>query len=229
MSGGVGCRGGQHRKADRRKVQNIRPHAALGETHSVLVRFLQRLAIIPTVMLDAIAGNDGSSAVFPAPAMHEDFLVVAVHQEPQNLPYLIVGRSAELAKRDIHIFHLQRFHHLLLEVGLAAGLAQIDDERDVQGRQFLERSLGGLPAAIQMVVHLAKISNVPGGGVVRGKGERKQAKQGREGATLQASNRHGYCGGGGAEGLDGGGAEFPPAPTSLPYSMVLCVLNSHFL
>ena len=47
---------------------DVRPHGAFQAAHAEVRGFLERAPVVPIVVLDAIAGDDRASAIFPAMA-----------------------------------------------------------------------------------------------------------------------------------------------------------------
>jgi len=78
-------------------------------------------------MLNTVAGNHGTRAIFSTPAMYKYRFGFAAEQIGQNLLELSLRRSRSGTKRDIHIFHAELANLVAFGIGPLAGTPQIDD------------------------------------------------------------------------------------------------------
>src|SRR5215469_4225029 len=116
-------------------------------------------------MGDAVARHNRSRPVRPPPAVNEyraEGLVVEQHQQMRNL---VIRRSRIAAQGNIDVAHAGGLDDLLLGLGPASALAQVDDGFDAKMRQILETLAGRLRTAVNGLVELMEI---PDAGAILG-------------------------------------------------------------
>jgi hypothetical protein len=120
------------------------PQSNIELAKAVLFCLFVGLLIVPTIMRDPVARDDGAGAIAAALTMHE------------NRGDLVIGRRVQ-AHRNCYESHAQRFHHALLPIRLFGNIPKINNSSDTQFRQRLESSFIRLTASIEMLVDLLEL------------------------------------------------------------------------
>jgi len=145
--------------------------------HPNHARFLEGLSIVPMVVCDAVAGDDGAGSINALPAMDEDGPSGGIIEESENGGDLLVGRGAEARHRHAHVVHAGCFHEFLLRSTIAFA-AEIDHGSDTHLRQALEPLRFGLCTTIDVCVHLMEV--VDSGNIEIGGSKRQRKAEARQ-------------------------------------------------
>lgn len=133
-------------------------HGTLKTAEPVGLGLIQGLLVLPVIVANSVARQDGSSAIRTSSAVDEHRPTVAVLQNVQGLGNLLLRRSANALHRNADEAHSIRLDDQLL-VGnrmLIQG-TQIHHRLDPALGQLLEAAIAGLPAPQDLIVDQAEI------------------------------------------------------------------------
>ena len=136
------------------EVLNEAPHGPLKDAQAACLGLFQCLLILPVVMADAEAGQDGSGAIRTAAAVDEHRPTIAVLENAKGPGDLLHRRRADALHGDADEAHAVGLDHLLF-VGnrMLVDPAQIDHRLDAALSQLLEAVIAGLAAAKDVIAN----------------------------------------------------------------------------
>jgi len=112
----------------------------------------------PIVMLDAIAGDDRSSAIATVLAVNEYGLRECIHQR-QDILDLCIGRARETRQGHVGVNYAGCARFQGLGFSNLPWHAQVNDRLNPKTLQIIYCGRVGLSAAVNVLPHLSKIQN----------------------------------------------------------------------
>lgn len=166
MPAGVICQKRLGNRRDRKlglEIRNEVPHRPLEDAEAVCLGLLQGFLVLPMVVADPVARQDGPSAIRPAPAVDEHRPAVAVLQNAQSLGNLLVAGRAQTFHGNADKAHPIRLDHfLLVRNRMLIDPPQIHDRLDAPLGQLFEAVVGGLASAKNVIVDDFEIRETAG-------------------------------------------------------------------
>ena len=133
-------------------------HGSLQGTEAVRLGLFQSLLVLPVIVSDPVARQDGPSTIRAPPAVDEHRPAVAVPQDAQGLGNLLWRGRANAPHGNADEAHSVRLDHLLLvRDRMLVDPAQINNRLDPAFGQFLEAVVAGLAAAKHLIVDHVEI------------------------------------------------------------------------